>query len=120
MRQIGFAEASRRFKKRKGAPAPRRGSWRSRTTLAAAVLRLSGAAIMLATRGSGSFPPKSLSYPRSLMAGGGSRDWRGRGWRAGRRSCQKPGYGSRHRDALDNYFSGPSSLEARRRTEIST
>ena len=50
-------------------------------------------------------PPKSLTYPRSPMAGGGSRHWRGRGWRAaGRRSYHEPGYGSRHRDALGNFL----------------
>ena len=63
-RQIGFAEASRRFKKRgKGAPAPRGGSWRLRTALAAAVLRLSGAAILLETHKSGWFPKKSQLPP---------------------------------------------------------
>ena len=51
-------------------------------------------------------PPKKSQLPPWLMAGGGSREWRGRGWRAGRRSYHEPGYGSRHRDELGTFLAG--------------
>ena len=55
-----------------------------------------------------------------LMAGGGSREWRGRGLRAGRRSYHEPGYGSRHRDALGNFFSEPVASSSQVETPYRT